>query len=114
LAELATDVRSGDVIRVLYAGKKARYKVIWIRDSGPSHKIQAAIHRFETDVCPWLDLLAEERRTDTTASILPRAGLCLLVSRSPRLGAEDSRASRDKLSSKVLTNQQPAKHDVGS
>ena len=57
---LDSELRSGDVIGILYAGKKARYRVVWVRQSGTSHKVQAAVHRFTTDECPWKNLLAEE------------------------------------------------------
>jgi hypothetical protein len=63
LSGLDSELRSGDVIGILYAGKKARYRVVWVRQSGTSRKVQAAVHRFTTDECPWKDLLAEE---DTT------------------------------------------------
>jgi hypothetical protein len=62
LSQLETELRSGDVIGVFYAGRKARYKVIWVRYCGTSYKIQAAIHRLETDECPWQDLLTKEAR----------------------------------------------------
>ena len=57
---LDSELRSGDVIGNLYAGKKARYRVVWVRQSGTSHKVQAAVHRFTTDECPWKTLLPEE------------------------------------------------------
>ncbi len=57
LSQLETDVRSGDVIGVLYQGKKARYRVIWVRHSGGDQKIQAAIQRLDSDECPWGELL---------------------------------------------------------
>jgi hypothetical protein len=57
---LDSELRSGDVIGILYAGKKARYRVVWVRQSGTTHKVQAAVHRFTTDECPWKNLLAEE------------------------------------------------------
>lgn len=57
---LDTELRSGDVIGVLYAGKKARFRVVWVRESGTSHKVQAAVHRIAPDECPWKELLAEE------------------------------------------------------
>jgi len=60
LSGLDSELRSGDVIGILYAGTKARYRVVWVRQSGTSHKVQAAVHRFTTDECPWKDLLAEE------------------------------------------------------
>jgi hypothetical protein len=62
LSGLDTDLRFGDLIGVLYAGRKARFRVIWVRHSGSDHKIQAAIHRVEGDACPWQELLPKERR----------------------------------------------------
>ena len=58
LWELDREVRSGDLIGVLYAGRKARFRVVWVRYS-TSRKVQAAIHRVEGDECPWEHLLAE-------------------------------------------------------
>lgn len=60
LTGLDAELRSGDVIGVLYAGKKARYRVVWVRASGTSDKVQAAVHRFAPDECPWKELLTEE------------------------------------------------------
>jgi hypothetical protein len=57
---LDAELRSGDVIGILYAGKKARYRVVWVRQSGTSDKVQAAVHRLSPDECPWKELLAEE------------------------------------------------------
>lgn len=60
LSGLDAELRSGDVIGILYAGKKARYRVVWVRESGNGQKVQAAVHRIAPDECPWKDLLAEE------------------------------------------------------
>ncbi len=69
LVGLDAELRSGDVIGVLYAGKKARYRVVWVRHSGTSDKVQAAVHRFTADECPWKELLSEESAaTGATAS----------------------------------------------
>ena len=69
LVGLDAELRSGDVIGILYAGKKARYRVVWVRHSGTSDKVQAAVHRFAADECPWKDLLTEERvEGEATAS----------------------------------------------
>jgi len=59
LSGLDTDLRSGDVIGILYAGKKARYRVVWIRYDGAGDKMQVAVHRVQTDPCPWMELLPE-------------------------------------------------------
>ena len=54
---LDAELRSGDLIGILYAGKKARYRVVWVRRSGTSQKMQAAVQRIATDECPWQSLL---------------------------------------------------------
>jgi hypothetical protein len=60
LSGLDAELRSGDVIGILYAGKKARYRIVWVRESGNGQKVRAAVHRISPDECPWKDLLAEE------------------------------------------------------
>jgi len=60
LSGLDLELRSGDVLGVLYAGKKARYRVIWVRQSDGPKKVQAAIHRIEPDACPWEELVAQK------------------------------------------------------
>ena len=61
LSELDVEVRSGDLVGVLYAGKKARFTVAWVRHSGSRR--MAAIHRADEDECPWGNLLPKETRT---------------------------------------------------
>lgn len=60
LSGLDAELRSGDVVGVLYSGKKARYRVVWLRHSDGAEKIQAAVQRIETDICPWIDVLVDE------------------------------------------------------
>lgn len=67
LSGLDSELRSGDVIGILYAGKKARYRVVWVRHSGSEQKVQAAVHRFTPDECPWKELLALEPAGDPPA-----------------------------------------------
>jgi hypothetical protein len=62
------DLRSGDVIGILYAGKSARYRVVWVRYDGTGEKMQVAVHRVEADACPWFDLLVEEATAADTAA----------------------------------------------
>ena len=59
LTGLEAELRSGDVLGLIYSGKKARYRVVWIRH-GADRKMQAAVVRVEADVCPWQQLLAEQ------------------------------------------------------
>lgn len=58
LSGLDTALSSGDVVGILCGGKKARFRVIWIRYDGTGDKMEVAVHRFQGDPCPWLDLLA--------------------------------------------------------
>lgn len=60
LCGLDAELRSGDLVGVLYAGRKARFRVVWVRYCGTSRKIQAAIHRLEQDQCPWEELLVSQ------------------------------------------------------
>jgi len=66
VAGLDADLSSGDVIGILYAGKKARFRVVWIRYDGLGDKMEAAVHRIQQDPCPWLHLLQADE--------LPAAG----------------------------------------
>jgi hypothetical protein len=66
LSGLDAELRSGDVIGILYAKKKARYRVVWVRESGNGLKLQAAVHRVAPDECPWKNLLVEERADDAS------------------------------------------------
>lgn len=60
LSGLDIDLRSGDVIGILYAGRKARFRVVWTRCDNTGEKMQVAVHRHPADECPWQDLLSEE------------------------------------------------------
>jgi hypothetical protein len=64
LSGLDAELRSGDVIGILYAGKKARYRIVWVRESENGQKVQAAVHRIAPDECPWKDLLDEDQSDD--------------------------------------------------
>jgi len=60
ISGLNADLRSGDVVGILYAGKKARYRVVWIRYDASGDRLQAAVHRIAPDECPWRDLLSDD------------------------------------------------------
>jgi len=63
LTGLDADVRSGDVVGVLYGKKKARFRVVWVRYDAGGDKMQMAVHRIEVDECPWKDLLKDAPET---------------------------------------------------
>ena len=71
LSGLDVELRSGDVIGVFYAGKKARYRVIWVRYGDIHCKIQAAVHRIEPDECPWKELVGESTQENSKTGDTP-------------------------------------------
>jgi hypothetical protein len=60
ISQLDVEVRTGDVIALAYSGKKARYRVVWVRHGGVRYKYQAVVQRIDPDECPWQNLLSEE------------------------------------------------------
>ena len=68
LTGLDLNLRSGDVIGILFDGKSARYRVVWVRYDGTGEKMQVAVHRIAADACPWLDLLASEQAAPSAAA----------------------------------------------
>lgn len=56
LSGMTRQVRLGDLIWVECAGKKVRFKVVWMRDSASHNLIQAAVHLFDTEPCPWVEI----------------------------------------------------------
>ncbi len=63
LTGLDAELRSGDVIGILYRGKKARYRVVWVHLSGRSDKIQAPVHRFPPMTAPGRNCSPNRPRT---------------------------------------------------
>lgn len=71
LTGLDADLRSGDVVGILYGRKKARYRVVWTRCDGEGEKMQVAVHRMQADECPWLELLVEEEHKNPSSMNAP-------------------------------------------
>ena len=53
LSGLSRGMRSGDLLWVEYEQRKARFRIVWVRDSQSGLKTQAAIQKLETEECPW-------------------------------------------------------------
>ena len=68
LTGLDLSLRCGDVIGVLFAGKSACYRVVWVRYDATGEKMQVAVHRIAADACPWLDLLVSEETSRAAAA----------------------------------------------
>jgi hypothetical protein len=72
-SQLDQEPKAGDLIGVEYNGKKARFRVVWVRNSGNRQKVQAAVHRISTDECPWLDILLAEQTGDSARVNAPES-----------------------------------------
>src|SRR6266404_9245233 len=57
LSGMARKVRSGDLIWIEYQDRKARFRIVWVRDSQSEQKTQAAVHKLEKEECPWKSLV---------------------------------------------------------
>jgi transposase len=68
LSGLETDLRSGDLIGVLYAGRKARFRVVWVCYDRDGDKMLVAIHRVAADACPWQNLLANDQGSESASA----------------------------------------------
>lgn len=58
LVGLDQKLRCGDLIVVQFGALKARFRIVWVRDSQSPLKVQAAVQRLKQDECPWLEILA--------------------------------------------------------
>jgi hypothetical protein len=56
LSGMERQVRTGDLVWVEYEERRARFRIVWVRDSESGRKTQAAIHRLENEACPWAGL----------------------------------------------------------
>jgi hypothetical protein len=50
-------LRYGDLIIVQYQKLRARFRVVWTRNTSNGDKTVAAVHKLESEQCPWKDEL---------------------------------------------------------
>jgi hypothetical protein len=50
-------LRCGDLIVIQYHKNRARFRVVWTRDSGNGEKVWAAVQKLEAEKCPWREEL---------------------------------------------------------
>ena len=60
LMGLEQELRCGDLVLLQYGSVKARFRIVWLRDSEGPYRIQAAVQRLEEDECPWLEALKDQ------------------------------------------------------
>lgn len=66
---IESELRSGDVIGVLYRGKTSRYRVVWIRYQDGVETLDAAIHRIEPDLCPWQEMILQRSKEESVQEV---------------------------------------------
>jgi PilZ domain len=62
LTGLDADLRSGDIVGIMCGKRKARFRVVWVRYDETGDKMRVAVHRIDSDECPWRDLLSEDAK----------------------------------------------------
>jgi len=55
LSGIGAEMRPGDLVRVEYAGQRARFKVVWVRNSESEQLNQAAVQLCGGENSPWKD-----------------------------------------------------------
>ena len=60
LSGIEQKIRTHDLIGVGYGDRQARFRVVWVRDSGTDQKVQAAVHKLKSEECPWKHVLGQE------------------------------------------------------
>lgn len=61
LTGVDADLRSGDIVGILCGKRRARFRIVWVRYDETGDKMQVAVHRVNTDACPWQELLSGEQ-----------------------------------------------------
>jgi hypothetical protein len=59
LSGFDNNLHCGDVVGILYLGKEARFRIVWVRCDEQGYKMQAAVRRLDPDPCPWQELLLD-------------------------------------------------------
>ena len=59
LSRIKCDLRCGDLIGIAYEGRKARFRVVWGRESGGCQRIRVAVQKLVDDPCPWKNILSQ-------------------------------------------------------
>jgi len=57
LSGLESPMRPGDLIGLQYGSQRARFRVVWARDSGGEEKIRVAVQKLAGEACPWAEEL---------------------------------------------------------
>jgi len=50
-------LRCEDLIVIQYGKNRARFRVVWTRDSANGEKVRAAVQRLQAEECPWAEEL---------------------------------------------------------
>jgi hypothetical protein len=63
LSGIEHSLQAEDVIGVQYGDKKARFRVLRVKDLGLPQRIQADVHLLSGQQCPWKELVREDAET---------------------------------------------------
>ena len=60
MSRIEQPLRPEDLIGVQYQHRRAKYRVVWLRDSKGPEKIMAAVERLPNEACPWPEEIGEK------------------------------------------------------
>jgi len=75
LSGINQTLRYGDLIVIQYQKLRARFRVVWTRNTSNGDKTLAAVQRLGSDQCPWKDEL--QVRGSTTAEAAHETAISL-------------------------------------
>jgi PilZ domain len=90
LSGISHPLKPGDVIGVQHAEKKARFKVVWLVDSGVVRQIEAGVQILPSQQSPWQEL-TKPGKAETTSGKNRRRYVRHKVLFPLEIGFEDSR-----------------------
>lgn len=62
LSGIEHQLKVGDIIGVQHGTKKARFKVAWVVEGGPSQKLQVGVQLLSDQECPWKEWLTSTEK----------------------------------------------------
>ena len=67
ISQVAHPLRCGDLVGLQHGRKRARFRIVWTRDSRNGDKIRVAVQKVEGDDCPWIEELSKQREMPLTS-----------------------------------------------
>ena len=64
-------LRSGDLIRIQYGARSARFRVVWVSPGAIIQQLKIAVQRIDSEACPWEDQIQHAGSSKVTVNSAP-------------------------------------------